>query len=142
LFLYWPEIRELWVWPQYRQATFDPRLQQLTKIQSQSYLCLSWFILLLAGTVREKSNAFFVKQSFFSTDLFRLWSLEYPGVRGLGWSSHTNVKNLPRVGAEVCAKFGGDWSVSVLFVPFLIYTFTLLYFCTLIFKIFPTYIFI
>jgi len=28
----------------------------------------------------------------------------------LGWQGHACVKNLPRVGREVCAKFGGDWS--------------------------------
>jgi len=31
------------------------------------------------------------------------------GVRGLGWRDHACVKNLPWVGREVCAKFGGDW---------------------------------
>jgi len=50
---------------------------------------------------------FYFTQSFFSRDLFRYWSLRYPGVRGLGWQGHTCVKNLPRVGVEVCAKFGG-----------------------------------
>jgi len=35
------------------------------------------------GAAREKFNAFFVKQSFFSSDLLRFWSLGYPGVKGL-----------------------------------------------------------
>jgi len=53
------------------------------------------------GTAREKFYAFFVKQSFFSSDLFRFSSLGYPGVRGLGWHGHTCVLNLPRVGVKV-----------------------------------------
>jgi len=40
----------------------------------------------------------------------RVWSLWYLGVQGLSWWGHACVKNLPRVGGEVCAKFGGDWS--------------------------------
>jgi len=28
----------------------------------------------------------------------------------LGWRGHACVKNLPRVGGEVCAQFDGDWS--------------------------------
>jgi len=51
-----------------------------------------------------------VKQSFFSSDLFRCWSWRYPEVRGSGWWNHTCVKNLPQVGVEIFAKFGGDWS--------------------------------
>jgi len=35
--------------------------------------------------------------------------LGYPRVRGWGWWGHTCVKNLSRVGVEVCTKFGGDW---------------------------------
>jgi len=54
---------------------------------------------------RKNLMHFFVKQSFFPSDLFRFWSLGYPGVRGLGWRGHTCVKNLPRVDVEVCAKF-------------------------------------
>jgi len=38
------------------------------------------------------------------------WSLGYHGVQGSGWRGHACVKSLPRVGAEVCPKFGGDWS--------------------------------
>jgi len=42
-------------------------------------------------------------------DIFGAW-----GTQGLmGWvgrAGHTCVKNLPRVGVEVCAKFDGDWS--------------------------------
>jgi len=37
------------------------------------------------------------------------WRLGDPGVRRLG---HTCVRNLYRVGAEVCAKFGGDWYLN------------------------------
>jgi len=47
---------------------------------------------------------------FFSSYLLRFWSLGYPGVRGLGWQGHTCIKNLSRVGVEICTKFGGDWS--------------------------------
>jgi len=32
------------------------------------------------------------------------------GPLGSGWQGHTCVKNIPRVGVEVFAKFGGDWS--------------------------------
>jgi len=39
---------------------------------------------------------------------FRVWST--PGFRGRVGEGHACVKNLPRVGGEVCAKFGGDWS--------------------------------
>jgi len=67
---------------------------------------------ILANPGPEKFNeiktptwTIFVKQSFFSSDRFRFWSLRYPGVRGLGC-----VKNLSWVGVEVCSKFGGDWS--------------------------------
>jgi len=56
---------------------------------------------------QEKFNAFFVKQSFFSSDRFRFWSAQGSGDRFGG--GHTCVKDLHRVGAEVCAKFGGDW---------------------------------
>jgi len=55
----------------------------------------------------QLSGHFFEKQSFFSSDLFRFWSLEYPRVRGPGWLGHTCVKNLSGVGVEVCTKFGG-----------------------------------
>jgi len=33
--------------------------------------------------------------------------MEYPGVRRSGWWDFTFVKNLTRVGVEVCAKLGG-----------------------------------
>jgi len=59
---------------------------------------------------RGPFNAFFVRQSFFSSDLFWFWRLGYPGVRRLGWRGHTCVENLPWVGS--CTKFGGDWSGS------------------------------
>jgi len=36
------------------------------------------------GAAREIFIAFFVKQSFFSCDLFRFWSLGYPGVELAG----------------------------------------------------------
>jgi len=36
--------------------------------------------------------------------------LGYPGIQGFDWHDHACVKNLPQVGEEVCAKFGGDWS--------------------------------
>jgi len=39
---------------------------------------------------------------------FGVWGTQ--GSRGLGWRGHTCVKDLPWVGGEVCAKFGGDWS--------------------------------
>jgi len=55
----------------------------------------------------------FVKQSFFSRDPLRIWSLGYPRVQKLGWWDHTCVKNLTCVGVEDCAKFGGDWSGSL-----------------------------
>jgi len=48
---------------------------------------------------------FFVKQSFFSRDLFRFWSLGYLGVWRLIWRDQTCVKNLPWVDVEVCTKF-------------------------------------
>jgi len=53
---------------------------------------------------------FYVTQSFLSRDPFGFWSLGYPGIQGLGWQGYACVKNLPWVGGEVCAKFGGDWS--------------------------------
>jgi len=59
------------------------------------------------------SSGHFCKARFFSSDLFRFWSLGYPGVWGSGWRGHKCVKNLPRIGGEVCAKFGGDWSGSL-----------------------------
>jgi len=59
------------------------------------------------GAAREKFNAFFVKQSFFSRDLPRFWSLRYPEGRGLGWQGHTCVKNLPQVRVEVCTIWWG-----------------------------------
>jgi len=52
---------------------------------------------------------FYVTQSFLSRDPFGFWSLGYPGVQGRV-CGHACVKNLPRIGGEVCAKFGGDWS--------------------------------
>jgi len=65
------------------------------------------------GAAREKFDeltspiwTFYVTQSFLSSDLFGFWSLECPGVQGLGWWGHACVKNLPR------AKFGGDWSTG------------------------------
>jgi len=61
------------------------------------------------GTAWEKFNAFFVKQSFFSSDLLRFWSLGYPGVKGSDCRGQTCVKNLSGVGAEVFAKFAGHW---------------------------------
>jgi len=66
------------------------------------------------STARERFNAFFVYQSFFTSDLFRFWSLGYPRVRGAGWWGQTCVKKLPQVGVQVCAKFGGDWSGGLL----------------------------
>jgi len=36
--------------------------------------------------------------------------LGYPGDQGLDWWGHACAKNLPQVGGEVWAKFGGDWS--------------------------------
>jgi len=44
-------------------------------------------------------------QSFLSLDPFGVW-----GTPGLSLQGHACVKNLPRVGGEVCAKFSGDWS--------------------------------
>jgi len=85
------------------------------------YVKKKYFILYLTsrpgpGAARKKFNeikssfwTFFGKQSFFSSDLFRFWSLGYFIVRGLSWRGHTCVKNLPRAGVEVCTKFGGDW---------------------------------
>jgi len=71
------------------------------------------------GTAWEKFDGlmsliwtFYVTQSFLSRDPFGFWSLEYPGIQGSGLRGHACVKNLPRVGGEVCAKFGGDWSGS------------------------------
>jgi len=68
-----------------------------------------------SGTTREKFDeltspiwTFFVKQSFFYSDPFGFWSLRYPS-----WRGYACVKNLPWVGREVCAKFGGDWSNSL-----------------------------
>jgi len=59
------------------------------------------------GSAREKFDelvspiwTFYVTQSFLSRDPFGFWS---------PWG-HACVKNLPRVGGEVCVKFGGDWS--------------------------------
>jgi len=81
---------------------------------SNFYWCTSQ---LGPGTAQEKFNelrstiwTFFVKQSLFSSDLSRFWSLGYPGVCGLGWRGHSCAQNFPRVGGEVCTKFGGDWS--------------------------------
>jgi len=51
-----------------------------------------------------------VTQSFLSCEPFGFWSLEYPGVQGLGWRGLAFVKNLPCADAEVCAKFGRGWS--------------------------------
>jgi len=53
------------------------------------------------GATQVKFKALFVKQSFFSSDLFRFWSLGYTG-------GHTCVKNPPLASVQVCAKFGGD----------------------------------
>jgi len=53
---------------------------------------------------------FYVTQSFLSCDPFGFWSLRYLRVQGSGLWDHACVKNLSRVGGEVCAKFGGDWS--------------------------------
>jgi len=39
---------------------------------------------------------------------FEVWGTQV--VQGLGWQGHACVKNFSRVGGEVCAKFGGDWS--------------------------------
>jgi len=41
-----------------------------------------------------------------------IWVLEFgvPRGPGFGFRGHACVKNLPLVGSEVCAKFGGDWS--------------------------------
>jgi len=54
------------------------------------------------GAAREKFNelkftlwTLFVQPNFFSSDLFRFWSLGYPGVWGSGWWGHAYVKNLP-----------------------------------------------
>jgi len=69
-----------------------------------------WSFTIFTFAVQQKFNAFFVKQTFFSSDLFKFWSLGYPGVRESGWQSHTCVKILPQVGVEVCSKFGVDWS--------------------------------
>jgi len=54
--------------------------------------------------------AFYVLQSLFFSDRLRFWSLGDQGGKELGWRGHTCVKNLPRVGAEIRTKFGGDWS--------------------------------
>jgi len=60
--------------------------------------------------LRVPIGTFYISQTIFSHDPLRFWSLEYPGVRGSGWRGQTWVKSLSRVGVEVCAKFGGDWS--------------------------------
>jgi len=55
------------------------------------------------GAAQKKFNAFFVKQSFFSSDLFMFWSLGYPGVGRV----ILVLRIFPdRVGVEVCAKCG------------------------------------
>jgi len=44
---------------------------------------------------------------------FGVWGTPESGghrVWGSGWQGQTCVKNLPRAGVEVCAKFGEDWS--------------------------------
>jgi len=63
------------------------------------------------GAAREKIDAFFVKQSFFYSDLFRFSSLRYSGVWGSGLRGHPCVKNLPKVGGEVRA-----YKQSVLYI--------------------------
>jgi len=54
---------------------------------------------------QEKVNAFFVTQSFSPVIYlgFGVW------VSGSSWQGQDCVKSLPRVGAEVWTKFGGDW---------------------------------
>jgi len=54
----------------------------------------------VSGATCEQFNAFFVKQSFFYSDLFRFWILGYPRVRGSVWRGHLYKKNLPLVGVE------------------------------------------
>jgi len=44
---------------------------------------------------RVPIQTFYVTQTIFSSDQFRFWSLGYPGINGLGWRSHSCVKNLP-----------------------------------------------
>jgi len=39
-------------------------------------------------SLRNPSRTLFVKQSFFSSDLFRFWSLGYPRVQGSAWQGH------------------------------------------------------
>jgi len=62
------------------------------------------------GTAREKFNELTLHKVFsLVTRLgFGVWGTL--GSRGQGWRGHACVKSLPRVGGEVCAKFGGDWS--------------------------------
>jgi len=75
------------------------------------------------GAAREKLNeikspnfTFFVKQSFFSGNLFRFWKLGYLRVRGLAWVGGLidvkrtfpelvwrSLQNLVEMGLAVCA---------------------------------------
>jgi len=48
----------------------------------------------------KKFNAFFVKQSFFYSHLFKFCSLGYPVVRGSDWHGQTCVNNLPWGGGD------------------------------------------
>jgi len=50
------------------------------------------------GAARGKILCIFCEAKFFSGDLFRFWSLGYPGVSWPGWRGYTCDKNLPRVG--------------------------------------------
>jgi len=61
-------------------------------------------------SLHHPSGHFTLQQSFLCHDPFGFWSLGYTGAQGSGWRGHACVKNLPLVGGEVCAKFGGDWS--------------------------------
>jgi len=48
------------------------------------------------GAVREKFHTFFVKQSFFSSDLLSFWSLGYSRVTGSGWWGPTFPESVER----------------------------------------------
>jgi len=47
--------------------------------------------------------------------------LGYPGIQGLGWRGHACVKNLPQVGGEVYAQFGGDSDLKMLIEKCLVF---------------------
>jgi len=58
-------------------------------LQSMSWVRAEWWLLFFLWV---PIRSFYATQSFFSSDLFRFWSL------GSGWRGLS------------CTKFGGDWS--------------------------------